>query len=77
MIVVTHAEDVALQAQRRIRLRDGKVVKTGGIEWTIKDGIPFHVPTISAEIRDMVAKARSKVICRSSTCSRTQLPSRH
>ena len=39
-------------------IRDGKVVKTGGIEWTIKEGIPFHVPTISAEIRDMVRKAR-------------------
>ena len=37
---------------------DGKVVKTGGIEWTIKDGIPFHVPTLAAEIRDMVKKAR-------------------
>ncbi len=39
-------------------VRDGKVVHGGGIEWTIKDGIPFHVPTISAEIRDMVKKAR-------------------
>ena len=39
-------------------IRDGKVVKSGGIEWTIKDGIPFHVPTISAEIRAMVAAAR-------------------
>ncbi|MGD9562449.1 MAG: amidohydrolase family protein [Pyrinomonadaceae bacterium] len=41
-------------------VRDGKVFKTGGIEWTIKDGIPFHVPTISAEIRDLVRKARAK-----------------
>ncbi len=39
-------------------IRDGKVFKTGGIEWTIKDGIPFYVPAISAEIRDMVSKAR-------------------
>ncbi len=39
-------------------IRDGKVSKTGGIEWTIKDGIPFHVPTVSAEIRDMVRMAR-------------------
>lgn len=39
-------------------IRDGKVVKTGGIEWTIKDGIPFHAPTLAAEVRDMVAKAR-------------------
>ncbi|MEO7674805.1 MAG: amidohydrolase family protein [Pyrinomonadaceae bacterium] len=41
-------------------VRDGKVVRSGGIEWTIKDGIPFHVPTLSAEIRDMVKKARGK-----------------
>ena len=39
-------------------LRDGKIVKTGGIEWTIKDGIPFHAPTLAAEIRAMVASAR-------------------
>jgi hypothetical protein len=39
-------------------IRDEKVFKTGGIEWTIKDGIPFHLPTVSAEIRDMVSKAR-------------------
>ena len=31
----------------------------GGIEWTIKDGIPYHVPTLMREVRDMVAKARS------------------
>lgn len=40
-------------------VRDGKVVRGGGIEWTIKDGIPFHVPTVSAEIKAMVASARS------------------
>ena len=40
-------------------VQDGKVVHGGGIEWTIKDGIPFHVPTISAEIKDMVKKARA------------------
>ncbi len=39
-------------------IRDGKVVKTGGIEWTIKDGIPFHAPTLAAQVRDMVTKAR-------------------
>ena len=39
-------------------IRDGKVLRGGGIEWTIKDGIPFHVPTVSAQIRDMVKKAR-------------------
>ena len=39
-------------------VRDGKVVRGGGIEWTIKDGIPFYVPAVSVEIKDMVRNAR-------------------
>ncbi len=39
-------------------IRDGKVFKTGGIEWTIKDGIPFHAPTLAKEVREIVAQAR-------------------
>jgi hypothetical protein len=31
----------------------------GGIEWTIKDGIPYHVPTLMREVKEMVTKARS------------------
>jgi imidazolonepropionase-like amidohydrolase len=41
-------------------LRDGKVVHGGGVEWTIKDGIPYHGPTLMREVRDMVAKARAE-----------------
>lgn len=41
-------------------IRDGKVFKTGGIEWTIKDGIPFHAPTLAKEIREIVTQARRK-----------------
>lgn len=37
----------------------GKTVKTGGIEWTIRDGVPYHAPMLAAEIRAMVAAARS------------------
>lgn len=37
---------------------DGKVRKTGGIEWTIKDGIPYHAPTLAKEVRELVAKAK-------------------
>jgi hypothetical protein len=33
----------------------------GGIEWTIKDGIPWHVPTLMREVRDMVEKARAEL----------------
>jgi hypothetical protein len=39
-------------------IRDGKVFKTGGVEWTVKDGVPFHAPTLAKEIRELVAKAR-------------------
>ena len=39
---------------------NGKVVHSGGIEWTIKDGIPYHGPTLMKEVKDMVAQARAK-----------------
>lgn len=39
-------------------VRNGKVFKTGGIEWTIKDGVPFHAPSLAKEVREIVAKAR-------------------
>ena len=32
----------------------------GGIEWTIKDGIPYHVPTLMREVREMVSRARAQ-----------------
>ena len=37
-----------------------KSVHGGGIEWTIKDGIPYHVPTLMKEVKDMVTKARAE-----------------
>jgi imidazolonepropionase-like amidohydrolase len=41
-------------------IKDGKAVHTGGVEWTIKDGISYHVPTMMAEVKEMVAKARAE-----------------
>jgi hypothetical protein len=41
-------------------IRDGKSIRTGGIEWTIKDGIPYHGPTLMREIKDIVARARAE-----------------
>ena len=38
---------------------DGRSVHGGGIEWTIKDGVPYHVPTLMDEVRQMVDDARS------------------
>jgi hypothetical protein len=37
---------------------NGKVVHTGGVEWTIKDGIPYHAPSLFADVKAMVARAR-------------------
>ena len=32
----------------------------GGVEWTIKDGIPYHAPALMARVKEMVAQARKK-----------------
>jgi imidazolonepropionase-like amidohydrolase len=40
-------------------LRNGKVVHTGGVEWTIKDGIPYYAPGLAADVREIVAKAKA------------------
>ncbi len=32
----------------------------GGVEWTIKDGIPYHAPTLMGRVKEMVAEARKK-----------------
>ena len=39
-------------------IKDGQPIRTGGIEWTIKDGIPYHGPTLMREVKDLVANAR-------------------
>jgi len=41
-------------------IRNGKVIHTGGVEWTIKDGIPYHAPTLMARVKEIVAEARKK-----------------
>lgn len=41
-------------------VRDGKTVHTGGVEWTIKDGIPYHGPRLLREVKEMVAQARAQ-----------------
>ncbi len=33
---------------------------TGGIEWTIKDGIPYHAPTMLKAVREMVKESRKE-----------------
>jgi imidazolonepropionase-like amidohydrolase len=43
------------------RIVDGREVKTGGVEWTIKDGIPYHGPTMLAKVKEIVARDRAAV----------------
>ncbi len=40
-------------------IREGRAVKTGGVEWTIKDGIPYHAPTLLADVKEIVRAARA------------------
>jgi cytosine/adenosine deaminase-related metal-dependent hydrolase len=40
-------------------IKDGKEVRAGGVEWTIKDGIPYHGPRLMSEVKQLVAKART------------------
>ena len=40
-------------------IRDGKMVHTGGVEWTIKDGVPYYAPGLMADVKEIVAKARA------------------
>jgi imidazolonepropionase-like amidohydrolase len=35
-------------------------MKGGGIEWTIRQGVPYHVPTLLREVREMVSHARAE-----------------
>src|SRR5687768_6258437 len=40
-------------------IRDGRAVRSGGVEWTIKDGIPYHGPTLLRDVRAIVERARA------------------
>jgi hypothetical protein len=40
-------------------MKDGKAVQTGGVEWTIKDGIPYNGARLMAEVKEMVRQARA------------------
>lgn len=42
------------------KIQDGRIVHTGGVEWTIKDGIVYHAPTLLKEVKDMVTAARTE-----------------
>jgi cytosine/adenosine deaminase-related metal-dependent hydrolase len=39
-------------------MQDGKVIHGGGVEWTIKDGIPYHAPALLKDVKGMVDAAK-------------------
>lgn len=41
-------------------LEEGKMVKKGGVLWTIKDGFLYHAPSLLQDIKKMVEEARGK-----------------
>lgn len=43
------------------RIVDGVAKRSGGIEWTLKDGIPYHAPTMLKRVGAIVAEARSAI----------------
>jgi len=38
---------------------NGKEVHSGGVQWTIKDGIPYNAPALLADVKEMVRQARA------------------
>lgn len=41
-----------------LKRKEGKVIQSGGVKWTIKDGIVYHVPTVLEEVKRIVTEAR-------------------
>jgi len=48
-----------LYPTNQVQLRDGKEVRAG-LEWTIAAGVPYHVPTLTARIKQIVDSAKAK-----------------
>ena len=40
-------------------LENGKMVRRGGVKYTIKDGVVFDAPRLLADVREMVQRAKS------------------
>jgi imidazolonepropionase-like amidohydrolase len=39
-------------------IKNGQTVHGGGVEWTIKDGIPYYAPDLARDVREIVGKAK-------------------
>lgn len=42
-------------------IKDGYLVRRGGVKWTIKDGIVYNTPTLLQDVADIVSKARAEL----------------
>jgi hypothetical protein len=40
-------------------MKEGKMVRRGGVQWTIKDGFIYHAPTMLSDVKDIVKQART------------------
>lgn len=40
-------------------MNKGKMVRKGGVLWTIKDGFVYHAPTMLEDVKNIVKEARS------------------
>ncbi|MEO5588907.1 MAG: amidohydrolase family protein [Gemmatimonadaceae bacterium] len=43
---------------------NGKEVHRGGVQWTIKDGIPYNAPAMLADVKEIVRQARAERVRR-------------
>ncbi len=41
-----------------LELEQGKMVRRGGVKWTIKDGFFYHAPTMLEDVKNLVHRAR-------------------
>ncbi|MEK6611390.1 MAG: amidohydrolase family protein [Gemmatimonadota bacterium] len=48
-----------LYPTNQVQLKDGKEARAG-LEWTIAAGVPYHVPTLSSRIKQIVDEAKAK-----------------
>lgn len=55
----TGVPEVEIEEGRLVSER--KLVFKGGIKWTIKDGIVYHAPTLSEDVKDLVAQAMKQL----------------
>lgn len=42
-----------------IDIKDNKIVRRGGVKWTIKDGFVYHAPTLLEDVKRIVAEAKN------------------